>query len=133
MSMHEYSIMSQIVQTTILEVEKNRLEKVDKIVLEVGRLTFLGVESLKFCFTTLTKNTLLSETELVINVIEPEIQCQSCGFNGDLEYLDSEEMHFRLPRFTCPKCNGVVKVIKGKDCIIREITGEVADTDEPIG
>jgi hydrogenase nickel incorporation protein HypA/HybF len=128
--MHEYSIMSQIVQTITIESERNNLQKVSKITLDVGKLSFLGEESLRFCFNTISKGTILNDSELVINLIEPEVECQNCEFNGDLEYLDTEEVHFRIPKFNCPKCGGPIKVIKGKDCILREITGEVAETDE---
>jgi hydrogenase nickel incorporation protein HypA/HybF len=116
--------MSQIVQSILGEAEKNNLKKVSKIILEVGELTFLGEEQLKFCFDVLSKGNILEEAEFVIKSIKPEIKCNACGFSGDLEYQESEEMHFRLPKFTCPKCDSKIEIIKGKDCILREISGE---------
>jgi len=122
--MHEFSIMTQIVKSILGEVEKNNLIKVSRIVLEVGDLTFLGAEQLRFCFEVLAKDTILKDAEFIIRSIKPEIECSHCGFSGDLEYQESEEMHFRLPKFTCPKCNSKIEITKGRDCVLREITGE---------
>jgi len=123
--MHEYSVMSEIVKTILSEVEKNNLKTVSKVKLEVGELTFLGEEQLRFSYEVLSKDNILHDSKLDIESIRPEVECPSCGFTGNLEYLESEEMHFRLPKFSCPKCNSNVKITKGKDCIIREITGEI--------
>ncbi|WP_455392720.1 hydrogenase maturation nickel metallochaperone HypA [[Eubacterium] cellulosolvens] len=122
--MHEFSIMSQVVQAILVEVEKNKLKMVSKVLLEVGDLTFLGEEQLRFCYEVLSKDNVLAGSELVIEKIEPEVECAGCGYHGNLEYLEADEFHFRLPKFTCPKCDSNVEIIKGKDCTIREISGE---------
>jgi hydrogenase nickel insertion protein HypA len=113
-----------MVEAILAEAEKNKLISISRVKLEVGGLTFLGEEQLKFCYGVLAKDNILKDSELVIEKIEPEVQCTNCGFNGALEYLEEPELHFRLPRFSCPKCNSKVDITKGKDCIIREITGE---------
>jgi len=124
--MHEYSVMNQIVQTIVGEAEKNKLISVSKVTLEVGELTFLSEEALKFSFEVLTKDTILSSSELLVVNIKPEIACKNCGYKGDLEFLeDNEELHFRLPNFSCPKCENKIEIIKGKDCILKEITGDI--------
>ena len=122
--MHEFSIMSQVVQTILAEAEKNKLQTISKVRLEIGELTFLGEEQLKFCFDVLAKDNILSTSELIIETIKPEVKCTGCGYSGELEYLEKDEFHFRLPKFTCPKCDGQVKIVKGKGCTIRDITGE---------
>ncbi len=123
--MHEYSIMSQVIQAILDEAGKNKLNTISKVTLEIGELTFLGEEQLRFCYEVLSKDNILHDSQLIIEKVEPEIECTKCGFKGDLEYQESEEFHFRLPKFACPKCNSKVEIIKGKDCIIREITGEL--------
>ena len=122
--MHEFSIMSQVVQTILTEVEKNKLNSVSKVRFEIGELTFLGEDQLRFCYNVLTKDNILKNSELIIEKVKPEIKCLECGYSGDLEYLDKDEFHFQLPQFSSPKCNGKIEVLKGKDCLIREITGE---------
>ena len=125
--MHEFSIMSQLVKTVLDEADKNNLKNISKVTLEVGELSFLGEEALRFCYSTLINDNILSGSELIIHKIRPEIECDKCGYTGELEYLEKDEFHFRLPQFNCPKCGGVVKIIKGKGCIIKEITGETKD------
>ena len=125
--MHEYSIMSQVVKTILEEGDKNRLKSISSVTLEVGELSFLGEESLRFCFSTLIKDSILSDSKLIIQKIKPEVECDNCGYTGDLEYLEKDEFHFRLPQFACPRCDGVVKITKGKGCVIKEITGETND------
>lgn len=122
--MHEYSIVSQIVQTLMAEAEKNELKSISKVTLDVGDLTFLGEEQLRFCYQVLTKDNFLKNSELIIETITPEVKCTKCGYIGEIEYLEKDEFHFRLPKFDCPKCNSKVEIVKGKDCTIREITGE---------
>ena len=122
--MHEFSIMSQMVQILLAEIKNNNLRSVSRVKLAVGDLTFLGEEQLKFCYDVLAKDNILKGSELVIEKVEPEIRCTGCEYTGTLEYQEADEFHFRLPQFTCPKCNSKVDIIKGKDCIIQEITGE---------
>jgi len=122
--MHEFSIMSQMVQILLAEVEKNKLISVSRVKLAVGDLTFLGEDQLKFCYEVLARDNILNGSELEIEKVEPEIRCTACAYTGNLEYQEANEFHFRLPQFTCPKCNGKVDIIKGKDCIICEVTGE---------
>ena len=78
--MHEYSIMSQIVQTILTEAENNKLKSISKVVLEVGDLTFLGEQQMQFSYDVLSKDTILSNSKLIIETIKPEIECTKCGF-----------------------------------------------------
>jgi hydrogenase nickel incorporation protein HypA/HybF len=119
--------MSQVVQTVLDEAKKNKLKIVTKVTLDVGELSFLGEEALKFCYQALSKDNILTGSELTINIVKPVIKCDNCSYQGELEYLDDESFHYRLPQFTCPKCNKMVKIIEGKGCIIKEITGEIED------
>jgi hydrogenase nickel incorporation protein HypA/HybF len=122
--MHEFSIMSQIVKAIIEEARKNKMITISKVSLQVGELTFLGKEQLKFCYDVLSKDNILSGSELIIEEVEPEVKCQACGFKGALEYIEKDEFHIRMPKFSCPKCDGKVEITKGKECVILDITGE---------
>lgn len=122
--MHEFSIMSQIVKAVIEEATMNKMKTITKVRLQVGELTFLGEEQLKFCYDVLSKDNILSDSELIIEKVEPEVKCHTCGFSGALEYMEKDEFHFRMPKFSCPKCDGKVDITKGKECVILDITGE---------
>jgi len=118
--MHEYSIMVDIVQAALKALEGYDVEDVEEVFLEVGELTFLNFEQLKFSFQVLTENNVLSGSELVIQELKAEIKCPSCGYKGGLPD-DVEEIHFGVPRIFCPQCKGKVELLRGKECILRNI------------
>lgn len=125
--MHEFSVMQSIVNTILERVKEHRIEKVEKVMLEIGKLTFLGKEQLKFAFEVLTSETVLKGAALEITEIEPEINCVNCGYNGSIPYVEHENYHIMLPVFKCPKCGAGVKIVKGRECVIRSVEMEVED------
>ncbi|UCE75437.1 MAG: hydrogenase maturation nickel metallochaperone HypA, partial [Methanomassiliicoccales archaeon] len=97
--MHEYSIMVDIVKAALKSLEGYVVENVKKIFLEVGELTFLNPEQLRFCFKALTEDNILKGAVLVITEKKAQIECTSCGYKGDLEQRPEED-HFRIPRIS---------------------------------
>ena len=61
--MHEYSIMSQVIQAILDEAGKNKLNTISKVTLEIGELTFLGEEQLRFCYEVLSKDNMRSNAQ----------------------------------------------------------------------
>ena len=118
--MHEYSIMMDIVQAAIKAMEGYEVENVETVHLEVGELTFLNPEQLKFSFRILTEDNVLSGAELMIKELKAEIRCPSCGYKGGLPE-DLEEIHFGVPRIFCPQCKGKVELLRGRECVLRNI------------
>jgi hydrogenase nickel incorporation protein HypA/HybF len=124
--MHEYSIMVDIVQAALKALEGYEVENVESVFLEVGELSFLNFEQLKFTYRVLTKDNILSDSELVIQELKAEIQCSSCGYKGGLPE-NVEEMHYGIPRIFCPQCKGKVELLKGRECIVRNIKMNVKE------
>lgn len=124
--MHEYSIMADIVKAALSAIENYDVENVEKVFLDVGELTFLNPEQLVFCFKVLTKDNALSGAELAVTQKNAEIECKSCGYKGELE-KKPEENHFRIPILFCPRCEGEVKLISGRECILRNIKMNLKD------
>jgi hydrogenase nickel incorporation protein HypA/HybF len=124
--MHEYSIMVDIVKAALSAIENYDVENVEKVFLDVGELTFLNPTQLKFCFKVLTEDNALSNAELVISQKNAEIECKSCGYRGEIEKRPEED-HFRIPILFCPKCEGEVKLISGRECILRNIKMNIRD------
>lgn len=124
--MHEYSIMMDIVQAALTALEDYDVENVESVVLDVGELTFLNPEQLRFTFKVLTENNMLSGSELVITELKAEIKCLSCGYEGGLPD-NVEEIHFGIPRIFCPRCKGRVELLRGKECILRNIRMIIRD------
>jgi len=123
---HELSVISQIIQTILDEAEKLNAIEVMEVSLDVGELTFLGLEQLKFGFEVLTKETKLKDTKLVIEKMDARIEC-GCGHAGPVEYGETPLYHQRFPLIFCPKCNKVPRIVSGKECVIRNIKMEVPD------
>ncbi|UCG70399.1 MAG: hydrogenase maturation nickel metallochaperone HypA [Thermoplasmata archaeon] len=127
--MHEFSMMMDIVEAALKSIENYDVENVEKVYLDVGELTFLNPEQLKFSFNVLTQENILKGAELVIGVKKTEVECTSCGFRGSLENKP-EENHFRIPQISCPKCNGKVNLLSGRECILRNIHMNLKEENE---
>ncbi len=95
--MHEISVMTQIVESAIEEIKRHKLKNVDKIYLEIGELTFLGEEQLKFAYSLLTEKTILEKTKLIITKRKAEIECKRCGYKGALAYSYNDSLLMSNP------------------------------------
>jgi hydrogenase nickel incorporation protein HypA/HybF len=118
---HEFSVTSQIVQSVLAEAEKRGAKKVTEVDLIVGKLTFLGLEQVRFAFEALTKDTILEGAKLVIEEQEGVVKCRNCGYEGGFKYEDDPLYHVPLPTLKCPKCGSVVEMAAGKECTIKSI------------
>ena len=110
--MHELSIVTSIIKTTENEVDAADGEKVLEIVLEIGKLSGVEIQSLYFVWELAAKNTVLEDSK--ITIFEPEgfAICAEC----DTEY--------RLEKIydSCPKCNSPFKtIISGKELKIKKL------------
>ena len=119
--MHEFSVTSQIVQNVLAEAEKRGAKKVTEVDLVVGKLTFLGLEQLRFAFEVLTKDTILEDAKLIIDEQEGIVKCGNCGYEGGFKHEDDPLYHVPVPTLKCPKCGSVVKIAAGKECTIKSI------------
>ncbi len=119
--MHEISIAGAIIDAVLQSAEKNRAVQVKKVHLQVGELTSLNPDQLKFIFQTITKGTILEEAEFRIEIIKPLIECRKCGYCGPIEYF--EKLHLLLPTIKCPKCQETeIEILQGRECNIKSIT-----------
>ena len=111
---------SQIVEKVLGEAEKHGAKSIEEVVLLVGELTLLNHEQLRFSYNVLAKGTILEGSKLTINPIEAEVMCPECGFHGRPEYSDEPSLHL-APFFLCPRCGGPVKILRGRELIIKRI------------
>jgi len=119
--MHEGSITSQIVENVLREAEKRNAKKVVEVNLVIGKLMFLNPEQVKFWYEQLTKNTILENSKLVIEEKEGAVYCSKCGYKGNFNVEDDPIFHVPTPTLNCPKCGNIVKIIEGRDCIIKSV------------
>jgi len=118
---HEFSVTSQIVQSVLTEAEKRGAKKVTEVHLTIGKLTFLGLEQVRFAYEVLTKDTIMEGSQLIIEEQEGIVKCGNCGYQGDFKYQDDPLYHVPLPTLKCPKCNNTVTITAGKECTIKNI------------
>jgi hydrogenase nickel incorporation protein HypA/HybF len=109
------------VQNVLAEAEKCEAKKVTTVYLVIGKLTFLGVEQVRFAYEVLTKDTIMKGSKLVIEEQEGVVKCSRCGYEGDFKYEDDLLYHVPLPTLKCPQCSNPVNIIAGKECIIKSV------------
>ena len=124
--MHEFSVMTQIVDSVLSEAKKRDAERIEQVDLEIGDFTMLGDEQMMFAYEVLSKGTILEGSSLEVSHRKGKIKCESCGFEGELTIAE-DSPHRMIPILECPKCHSPAKVIEGRECIIRNIRMVVPD------
>jgi hydrogenase nickel incorporation protein HypA/HybF len=112
---------SQIVKSVIEEAKRHDAKKVAEVKLIIGKMTFLGVEQIRFSYQILTKDTILNNSKLLIEEQEGIIQCSNCRFKGMVQIKDDPTYHVPIPTLKCPKCGHQAKIIQGNECTIKSI------------
>jgi len=121
--MHEFSMAQQIFSIVMRVAKENNVKKILEINIEVGQLTFLNPDQLKFALKVLSEDTIAQDAKIRIEIIQPEIRCNSCKYTGKISY-DGPESHTIYPIIflKCPKCGSTdVEIIRGKECNIKNI------------
>ena len=125
--MHELSMAQAIVDTVLEAAEKNDAEEIVEVTIEVGKLTMLNPEQLKFLLDVITEDTLLENSEIIIEDVPVEIECRKCEFEGLANTDDSD--HY-LAIVVCPECGERnVEILKGRECNVKTIKIEKSDED----
>lgn len=125
--MHEYSVMKQLVSALLDELDGRDIDKVKEVRIKIGDLTFLGAEQLKFAYEVLSKDTILEGSELNVEKIEAKINCEECGYEGDVDYSEDPAFHYDVPVLSCPECGSKPAIVKGKETVIDGVTAEEVD------
>ena len=111
--MHEFSIALSIVDIAREEVVKNNALGVEKIDLEIGKLSGVEIDSLKFVWEPAVKDTVLENAQRDIEEIRGISECHDCGHVFPAEYLFNE----------CPACGSLVTILqKGKELRVKSLT-----------
>lgn len=117
--MHELSMADAIVKTVLDVAEKNQAIEILEVTIEVGKLTMLNPEQLRFLLEVLTEDTLMKDAEIIIEEIPVEINCNSCDYTGSTDLDDSD--HY-LMIVKCPQCNERdLEIITGRECNVKNI------------
>jgi hydrogenase nickel incorporation protein HypA/HybF len=113
--MHELSIAMSIVDICTEEVQKAQAEKVTQVELEIGSLSGVEIEALKFSWDVAVNNTPVAGAPLQIRYVKARAKCQECNSEFDIENYFSP----------CSECGAFgYEVIAGKELQIKAITVE---------
>ncbi|MEM3043011.1 MAG: hydrogenase maturation nickel metallochaperone HypA [Thermoplasmata archaeon] len=107
-----------------------RIASVESVTLEVGELTMLSEEPLKFAWELLTENGPLRGSKLMIVRRPVVLECPACGYRGVGKPPEGLATHFFIPALNCPRCGGDVRVVGGRECLIREMRVVMEDGGE---
>lgn len=121
--MHEMAIAMEIVDIVKGSIPQDLPDaQVRRINLEVGRLSAIVPDSLRFCFDLIVKGTSLEGAELIIQQRPVVARCRNC----QTQWTVTE------PVFLCEACgNGSLDMLSGRELDIISI--EIEDEDRPCG
>lgn len=125
--MHEVSVISNMVDAILRELEGYKVKKVEEVNIVIGDLTSLGAEQLEFAYEIVTRDTMLEGSKLVIENESVAVKCNECGYEGPAENLESDFFDHSIPVIACPKCGGGVEITAGQACRVRDLSIEEAD------
>lgn len=119
--MHEFSMTTQIVQAVLDEAKKHNAKKVMEVQLIIGKLTYLGVDQIRFAYKILIEYTILKGSKLFIIEKDGKIECPNCNYKGNIPLKADSTYHIPIPTLKCPECNKVANIVEGKECTIKSI------------
>jgi hydrogenase nickel incorporation protein HypA/HybF len=110
--MHELSIALNIVELVEEEMARHKGEKVDEIVLEIGRMSGVVPDAMEFALEEAVKSTVLEYAKRKIEYLGAIARCSNCGKDYALEDYFSP----------CPDCTSFEhEIIQGKELKIKSI------------
>jgi len=113
--MHEYSVTKSLVDLCNKEAKENKITKVCKIYLKVGKFTGFSPDSIEFYFEHLKINTRCSDATIVFEEIPIMITCQECGKQSEIDE----------PILLCPNCGSEkIDLLSGREFFVASIEGE---------
>lgn len=110
--MHEMALCESVIAILEDEAVKQDFVRVSTIWLEIGTLSHVEPEAMRFCFAAVARGTLAEDARLVIERPAGSAWCMECGRSV---VIDSRTE-------TCPECHGFqLQVTGGGDMRIREL------------
>ena len=110
--MHEMSLCESILQILEAEAQKQSFSRVNLVRLEIGTLSHVEPEAMRFCFNAVTRGTLADQASL--EILEPP---------GEAWCMDCEKTVSIAKRYDpCPDCNGhKLTVTAGDEMKIKDL------------
>lgn len=113
--MHEMALAESVLQIIEDNARVQDFLRVKAVWLEIGQLSSVEPEAMRFCFDAVTRGSLADGARLEIVVVDGGGQCLNCGQTVRIEAVYD----------ACPVCGGYpVNPVSGTEMRIREIEVE---------
>jgi hydrogenase nickel incorporation protein HypA/HybF len=120
--MHDLSVSQAITRTILNQAEKKRARKILSLNLELGELTFLNPDQIRFWLKELFKDTPAEGAKIHIKKVLSRIKCKRCEYEGGMGLKDDSFYHVYFPLLRCPRCSSTSLEIKaGRECLVRRM------------
>lgn len=103
--MHEMSLCESVLQILEQEAQVQQFRKVKTVWLEIGALSGVEVEALRFSFEVVAQGSLAAQARLEIVEVPGQAWCMPCASNVAVEHLYDQ----------CPQCGSHQLQINGGD------------------
>jgi hydrogenase nickel incorporation protein HypA/HybF len=114
--MHEYSVAYDIYATAKRAAEEHNATEVKKIFVDVGEMTMVNPEQVKFLFDVIKEeDPAFRNAALEYRQVPVKVRC-NCGYEG-------------CEHFVCPECGGMPQIIEGREIVVTNIEIEVDDDE----
>ncbi len=110
--MHEMALAESMLEIVEATARKHGASRVSAVRLEIGALSHVAVDALRFCFDAVTRGSLAEGAALEIDATPGEAWCMPCGDRVALAQLGDP----------CPRCGGFqLTVTRGDAMRVKDI------------
>ncbi len=113
--MHEFSVTKALVDLCRHEAARNKMKRIKRVNVKLGKFTGFSPDSIRFYFETLRQDNCLQEAELNFEEIPIIIKCNNCNIQSKIDE----------PIMICPECGHPdIELMSGREFYIESIEGE---------
>lgn len=110
--MHEISLLENVREILETEAARQGFRKVNQVTLEIGALSCIEPEALRFGFDVVMQDSIAAEAELAIEIIPAQGRCQHCQQPVPMQSLQQ----------VCPICGKYgVNLLQGNSMKIKDL------------
>lgn len=116
--MHELSVAEAILDRAREAAADHGAGSVETLTVELGEVTHINADQLRFCIETVAEETPLSAVEVAIERVPARAACD-CGWSGEPPTFDGTAAV--VPSIRCPECGSGTEFTQGKECRLASI------------
>ena len=107
--MHEVSIVEALIEQVERQLARAGHDgRVTRLEVEIGRLSGISVDSVRFAFELLAPGTLVEGAEMLVDEPKAVCACRACGRRSEIDEL----------AFDCPTCGSDQITVEGGDQMV---------------